>query len=147
MPNAKKQIKNQTDAEAITVHNSDASSLTDWMSEDNYEGELAVDVYQDADSLYVKAPVAGVEPDKLEVSINNDMLTIRGVREMEREVEREDYFYSECYWGGFSRSIILPVDVKAEDISAELQHGILTVTLPKLQRNRTIPIDIKDQSS
>ena len=118
--------------------------FADWIDEDGYEGELSVDVYQDADNIYIKSPVAGVTPESLEITINNDMLTIRGFREQEHEVKESDYYFQECYWGGFSRSVILPADVKTDAIDAELKHGILTIRLPKTQRNRKIPVSFKD---
>ena len=70
------------------------------------------------------------------------MLTIRGQRTQADEVKEKDYFYQECYWGSFSRSLILPVEVKTDKVSATLKDGVLTITLPKLQRQRNIPIKI-----
>jgi len=107
------------------------------------EGELSIDVYQDDDTVYVTSTIAGVKPENLEISVNNDLLTIRGFRKREREVNESDYFLQECFWGQFSRSIVLPFDVAADKISAEIEDGVLTVILPKLKRLRNIPIKIK----
>jgi HSP20 family protein len=85
-----------------------------------YEGQLSVDVYQTEDSLVITSTIAGVNPEDLEVTLNNDVVTIRGKRQPERQVTQEDYFYQECYWGGFSRSIVLPVEVRAEAVQAKL---------------------------
>ena len=87
----------------------------DWLKE-NEEGQLAVDVYQDEKNIIVRAPIAGVKPEDLDISIHNDMVTIRGRREHDAKIEEPDYFYRECYWGSFSRSIILPTDVKTEEV-------------------------------
>lgn len=66
-----------------------------------------------------------------------------GKREKEEKIEKDDYFCQECYWGGFSRSIILPTEVKSDKISAALKNGVLTITLPKAERRQNIPIEIK----
>jgi len=99
-----------------------------------YEGQLSVDVYQTADSLVVRSTIAGVKPEDLEITLNDDVITIRGKRYQESAAPREDYFYQECYWGGFSRSIVLPMEVKSADAKASLKNGVLTVVLPKAHR-------------
>lgn len=106
------------------------------------EGQLVVDVYQTAKNIVIKSTVAGLRPEDLDISLNNDMITIRGKREKGEEVEEENYFYKECYWGSFSRSIILPAEVKANEIKAELENGILTITLPKVNKDK---IDIENK--
>lgn len=95
------------------------------------EGQLTVDVYQTPDQIVIKSTIAGVKPEDLDVSITNDMVTIRGTRRHDEEVTETDYFYRECYWGTFSRSIILPVDIVAEKADASLKDGILTIRIPK----------------
>jgi HSP20 family protein len=102
----------------------------EWYSAE-YEGQLAVDVYQTKSAVVVKSTIAGVKPEDLEVTLNNDVITLRGRRQPEEEVLPEDYLYRECYWGGFSRSIVLPVEVRADKVQASLKNGILTVILPK----------------
>jgi len=114
-----------------------------WFPNDT-DAELLLDVFQDDNNIYVKSTIAGADADKLDISINNDMLTIRGRREDDEEINFDDYFYKECYWGSFSRSIILPVEVKTDEIKAEMHRGVLKITLPKVKRTRNIPINIKD---
>ena len=113
----------------------------DWMDSQT-EGQLLIDVYHDEKNIYIKSTIAGVKPDDLDISLNNDMLTIRGTRVGEVDLENTDYFYQECYWGGFSRSIILPVEVKHDKISATMKNGVLTITLPKANKKRQIPIKV-----
>lgn len=113
----------------------------EWL-DDNNEGELSVDVFQTADSIVVKSTIAGVQPEDIDISINNDMLTIRGERRHEEQVQEDDYFYQECYWGSFSRSIILPVEVKAEEVDATLKNGVLTVKLPKARKSKSVSIRV-----
>lgn len=113
-----------------------------WLPEDTYDGQLAVDVIQTPEAIILQSAVAGVRAEDLEISITNDMITIRGTRQRTLDVPSEHYLYQECYWGGFSRSIILPFPVQHEQATATLDHGILTILLPKSpqQHNASIPI-------
>jgi HSP20 family protein len=113
----------------------------DWFTED-YEGQLAVDVFQTKEAIVVKSTIAGVKPENLEIYLHNDLLTIRGKREQEDEEQETDYFYKECYFGGFSRSIILPVEVQADKVEATLKNGILKIVLPKAQKSKLINVQI-----
>ncbi|MFA6392114.1 MAG: Hsp20/alpha crystallin family protein [Patescibacteria group bacterium] len=115
-----------------------------WL-EENYDGQLSVDVYQTEDSIIIKSTIAGVKSEDIDISINNDMVTIRGLRQKQEEVAKEDYFYQECYWGGFSRSIILPVEVKEDKVDAELENGILTVVLPRAIKTKATSIKVKEK--
>jgi len=107
------------------------------------EGQLSIDVYQTAASLVVKSTIAGVKPEDIDISINNDMLTIRGKREMTERIEDDNYLFRECYWGSFSRSIILPIEIEAEKIEATLENGVLTIILPKAKITKQISIKVK----
>lgn len=117
----------------------------EWM-EENYDGQLSVDVYQTEDSIVIKSTIAGVKSEDIDISINNDMVTIRGLRQKQEEVSKEDYFYQECYWGGFSRSIILPVEVKEDKVDAVLENGILTVVLPRSIKTKSTSIKVKEKN-
>lgn len=118
-----------------------------WIEESDYEeGQLSIDVFQTPDSIVVKSTIAGVKPDDIDISINNDMLTIRGKREMSEVIKSDDYLFRECYWGSFSRSIILPVEVEADKIDADLENGVLTVTLPKAKSAKEITIKVKGKN-
>jgi HSP20 family protein len=75
---------------------------TDWIDEDYEEGQLSIDVYQTPKTIVVKSTIAGVKPEDIDISINNDMLTIRGKREEQEQIDDEDFLYKECYWGSFS---------------------------------------------
>ncbi len=111
--------------------------------EEEAEGQLTVDVYQDKDNIIVQSTVAGVDPDDLEVNITNESVTVRGKRERAEKIEDKDYFYQECFWGRFSRSIILPVEVNPEESTAVLKNGVLTVTMPKMSRRRAKKLKVK----
>lgn len=107
------------------------------------EGQLTIDVYQTENEIVIKSTIAGVKPEDLDVSINNDMVTIKGERKNEEEVMGENYYYQECYWGQFSRSVVLPVDVLAEKAEASLKNGILTIRLPKTDTTKAKRIQVR----
>jgi len=119
--------------------------------EENFEelveqdGELAVDVYQTDSEIIIKSTIAGVKPDDLEIAIENDVLTIKGKREDEIKEEGRNYFYQECYWGNFSRQIILPEEVDPNRIDAGMKNGILTIKLPKINRSKLRKISVKNE--
>jgi len=113
----------------------------DWLTE--YEGQLTVDVYQTSSDIVIKAPIAGVKPEDIDISITDDVLNIKGERKEEIKVPRENYYTQECYWGAFSRSIILPVPVITEKAQATFKNGVLTITIPKAERVKTKSIKVK----
>ena len=128
---------------------SPSSSPTNTMTEENIttddqnEGQLTIDVYQTDSDIVIKSTIAGVKPEDLDVTINNDMVSIRGERKREEDVPEENYYYQECYWGAFSRSVILPVDVVSEKSEASMKNGILTVHLPKSDTNKTKKLQVR----
>lgn len=106
-----------------------------WFEE--YEGQLAVDAYQTNDSVIIKAPIAGVKPADLEISITDEVVSVKGHRQQEMDIAASDYFCQECYWGAFSRSYVLPVPVDADKAQASLKDGILTIVIPKQEKSKT----------
>lgn len=113
----------------------------DWMTD--YEGALNIDMYQTKDNVIIKSTIAGVRPDDIDITVANDMVTIQGSRSREEKISDDDYFYQECYWGGFSRSVIVPVDIDSEHIEADLKDGILTVIVPKAAKAKTKKVKVK----
>ena len=116
----------------------------EWIDEEYEEGQLSVDVYETENEIIIKSTIAGVKPEDLDISINNDMLTIRGERKQEENIDEEEYLYRECYWGAFSRSIILPAEVDTNSVEAELENGILTIILKKTAHPDEIPVKVKE---
>lgn len=110
---------------------------------DEHEGQLTVDVFQDDANVVIQSTIAGVSPDDLDVSITNDMVTIRGERQRMQQVGEEDYFYQECYWGTFSRSVILPVEIDADRAEAKIRNGILTIRIPKANAAMTRKLKVR----
>lgn len=115
----------------------------DFDIEEEAEGQLTVDVFQDENNILVQSTVAGVDKDELEVNITNESVTIRGKRERAEKISEKDYFYQECFWGRFSRSIILPVEVDPESSTAALKNGVLTITMPKINKKRAKKLTVK----
>ena len=112
-------------------------------TEEDSEGQLTIDVYQTDDDVVIKSTIAGVKPEDLDVSINNDMVTIKGERKQDEEISPENYYYQECYWGPFSRSVILPVEIVADKAEAIMKNGILTLKLPKADTTKTRKIQVR----
>lgn len=108
-------------------------------------GELAVDVYQTPDYIVIKALVAGVQPQSVDISLTREMLTISGIREDEREVEEENYFQRELYWGSFSRTILLPEEIDVDMAEASEKHGILMIRLPKINKKRQTKLKVRSR--
>ena len=109
-------------------------------------GELSIDFYETNDYLVVQSTISGLKASDLEIFIENDVLTIRGSRQEQREDENEKYFFRECYWGAFSRQIILPEKVDETKIQAKMKDGVLTLKMPKLRKKSNIKrITIKEE--
>ena len=120
-----------------------ASSNNPSILEEEAEGELAVDVYQTATHIIVKAMIAGVRPEDLDVAITRDMVTLKGKREKHTEGGGNDYFFQELYWGAFARTIVLPQEVEIEDAEATEKHGLLIIKLPKVDKGKQTKLKIK----
>lgn len=112
-------------------------------SEGEIVGQLTIDVYQTPDDIMVESAIAGIRPEDIDVDVTGDSVTIRGERKREKEIEQKDYFYQECYWGKFSRSVILPQEIDPESASVSFKNGILMVRLPKLNRSKSKKLKVK----
>ena len=114
----------------------------EWDEDDSVPGQLAVDVYETANKLVVKARTAGVNRSELDVSISDNQLTIKGTLNAGNEDGVENYFLQECYWGEFSRTVALPVPVKEDEIEAVLKDGVLTISFSKVKQDTVKKIEI-----
>ncbi|MBI4433350.1 Hsp20/alpha crystallin family protein [Candidatus Uhrbacteria bacterium] len=110
-----------------------------WFEEAS-EGELAVDVYETAEAFVIHTAMGGVRPSDLSLAIHRDLLTIRGERRPHTPDADATYLTRECYWGRFSRSMLLPEPVDVPRATADLAFGILTIRLPKLVEQTVIAI-------
>lgn len=109
------------------------------------EGQLSVDVFQTATEIVVVAPVAGITLDDLSITVTDGILTIKGRRNFQFTPSLNDYFTQECFWGPFSRSIILPESVDTTNVAAFFKNGILCVRIPKMERIRTRIVKIREE--
>lgn len=114
----------------------------DFLQEES-EGQLTIDVYQTDDEIVIESTVAGVEPDDIDIDISSESVTIRGERSKSETVAEENYLYQECYWGKFSRSIILPQEVDPDKAKADFKNGILRIRLPKIAKGKVRKLKIK----
>ena len=105
----------------------------------------ALDVYQTDADVIVETPLAGIKPENVKISIENDILSIEGKTEKKSEVDEKNYFRREVRCGSFYRNVAMPVAVNGEKASAEYHDGILKIVIPKEERAkaRNIAIDIK----
>ena len=120
---------------------SDGESESKW--EEDQEAELSLDVYQTENEIIVLTMIAGVHPDNLSINITRDSISIKGKREENQSIDKENYFVQELYWGTFSRSISLPEEVNLEEAEAIEKHGLLIIKLPKIDKNRETKLKVK----
>lgn len=113
------------------------------IEEDSSEGQLPVDVYQTQNEIVIRAFVAGVRADELNVSISRDMVVIEGARDERDQVPDSDYFTRELFWGSFSRTVLLPQEIDVDTSAANAKDGLLTIVLPKLDRTRQTKLRVK----
>lgn len=105
--------------------------------------QLAVEMYQTQADIVIQTMVAGVRPDDLNISITREMVVIEGHREGPRGIPEEDYYHKELYWGSFHRTIVLPTEIEVDEAEAVEDHGLLIITLPKLNKDIKTKLKIK----
>jgi HSP20 family protein len=124
---------------------------SEWHGQDGpdepQEGELPVDMYQTGDAIVIRALVAGVSPNDLDIAITRDMVTIKGLREEYQESADDDYFHRELFWGSFSRTLLLPEEVLIDEAEAQEKHGLLEIRLPKVDKDRSARLKVKPHSA
>jgi len=113
----------------------------DWMSD--FEGQLALDAYETNDELVIKAPVAGVDKNSIDIQITDNQVTIRGNREDSHQLDADGFYLQECYWGSFSRTVELPFVVESKKAKAALKNGLLTVRIPKSETAKAHRLEIE----
>jgi HSP20 family protein len=128
------------DREENLVHTVGSESLV----AQEAEGQLAIDVYQTPDEIIVESTIAGVKGDDIDVDVTSERVTIRGERRKETMTAEGDYFYQECFWGKFSRSVILPQEIDPDKAHSTIKNGVLTIHLPKLHRDRARKVKVRE---
>lgn len=118
----------------------------DKKKEDDSEGQLTVDVYKDGDYIVVQSTIAGVDPDDIDINITSESVTIKGERQRNKKIEDEDFYYQECFWGSFSRSIILPEEVDPDESEANFEkNGVLKIKMPMLNKSKSKKLEVKSE--
>lgn len=115
----------------------------DWL-EGADEGQLTVDVFQTSEEVIIQSTIAGVKPEDLDISITQDMVVIKGTRRKDFEAKEDNYYYRELYWGKFTRSILISEEIDADKAEATIKNGMLTIRLPKIDKDRTHKVKIKN---
>jgi HSP20 family protein len=121
------------------------------ISHDNKEpikkevGQLSVDIYHTDNEIVILAPIAGVEESGIDISLTEDVLVIKGERPKKEEISEENYYTKECFWGNFSRAIVLPNEADTRNISANFKNNVLEIRIPKNQEKQTKIIKIKSK--
>ena len=113
----------------------------DWLQPASWD--VSMDVVENDDEYQVKASLPGINPDDLEITYNNNILTIKGEVKEEKEEEQRRYHLRERRYGSFSRSISLPSSVNADSISAAYEAGVLTLHLPKVEEAKPRRIQVQ----
>lgn len=138
------------DEDDLEVEQEEYAEDEEWEDEDPrattadpQDGELPVDMYQTDDEIIVRAIVAGVDPNDLEISITRDMVTVRGTRDEYQEARDDEYFHRELFWGSFSRTLLLPEEVAIDESEAKEKHGMLEIRMPKLDKHRSTQLRVK----
>lgn len=109
------------------------------------DGKLIIDVFQTPDEFVIKSVIAGVNAEDLDIDIRDDTVTIYGSRKQDEEVADDDYLCKECFWGAFSRTVILPETIDANRAKAVLKNGVLTIRLPKPNRAAQKKVTIEEE--
>ena len=112
-------------------------------AEETADGELPIDMYQTQEAIIIRALVAGVDPEDLDISITRDMVILKGRRDEIQEAADEDYYHRELFWGSFSRTILLPEEIVIDEAEAREKHGLLEIILPKLDKGRSARLTVK----
>ncbi|MFA7201729.1 MAG: Hsp20/alpha crystallin family protein [Candidatus Paceibacterota bacterium] len=110
---------------------------------DDAEGHLLIDVYHNTETITIESAIAGVESEDLDISITPESVIIKGTRNRKDKVHKNDFLHQECFWGKFSRSIILPQEIDPDTAQASLKDGVLKIVLPKIHRGQGKKIKVK----
>ncbi len=106
----------------------------------------AIDMYEEDNNVIVETQLAGIDPDKVDISVDNDVLSIQGESEKKSEVEDKDYYRKEIRRGGFYRSIPLPASVDGDQASAVAENGVLRISVPKREQTKSRKIKIEKKN-
>lgn len=129
---APRQMSPAPAAQMVPVHPDEAAAA-----------QLTVDVYQDDAEIVIRALVAGVKPEDLDIAITRDMVTIKGKRVEQKDIREDNYVYQELYWGAFARTVVLPAEIDVDMAEASEKHGLLSIRLPKINKDRQTKLKVR----
>jgi HSP20 family molecular chaperone IbpA len=136
-----------TDNEYFEPENDPYEDIEDQDTDDgSYEeeiGELSIDMYQTNNSIIIKTMVAGIQKSEIDITLTRDQIIIEGSRKNDPEGKIDESYYEELFWGSFERTINLPEEIDIELAEAHESHGLLTLILPLVDRNRQARLKIK----
>lgn len=135
-------LEDEQDFDEIEEEGLETRAEHKWEIEDE-TSDLGVDVFQTPNEIVIQAMVAGVKPDDLDVNITRESVTISGKRSEQKQMVEESYFYRELSWGNFSRTIILPQEIEPEEAEAVERHGLLTIRLPKINKDKVQKLKVR----
>ena len=123
------------------------ASDTNYISSDPVEGQLSVDMFDNGDDLVIQTNIAGVKLEDIDITLSRNHIILHGFREnpFDHVSERIRYIHQELFWGPFSRDMELPEEVDIDKATATEDHGMLTIKLPKTDKDRTSRIKVKDR--
>lgn len=130
-------------AKKLKLEDAETPQPTDSSAIFEQDGELVVDVFETGDHFVVSAAIAGVQIKDMDISLEKDMMVIKGNRTDPHENPDRKYFYQECYWGPFSRKIVLPENIDIDKADAQMDKGVLTIKIPKVENTGPGKVGIK----
>lgn len=132
-----------SDDDEVVEEQAEISTRPSGFVEEEEEGQLTVDLYQNQTHIILETMVAGVKPEDVSIDISRDMITVKGKRHESKTIDEDNYFAKELYWGSFSRTIMLPQEVEPEDAEAVEKHGLLTIKIPKVDKTKRSSVKVK----
>lgn len=126
----------------LPQHRNDNADLGFWFPSFKNGSLPKIDLRENEDEVIVRAEIPGLEKDDFQVEVTDDRLTILGDKKMDRKEKKREYYYRECSYGSFSRTISLPCEVKADKAKAKYRKGILEIKLPKVEESKRKQIKV-----
>ncbi len=134
--------KRQKSKKSLLREKKEEVGQEEWMS-DTSQGQLVVDIYEKDEALIIESTIAGVKAQDIDITIEPDLIVIRGERKKSKRVENRRYYYQECFWGKFSRTLVLPFPIKPDQVKANFRNGMLIISLPKAEE-KSKQVQIKE---
>lgn len=128
----KKDRKKIKDKKLLTRRKQEKIAQEQWLP-DQTQGQLVVDIYEKDNSLVIESTIAGVNSQDIDITVEPDLIVIRGKRAKKEKDASRRYYYQECFWGKFSRTLVLPCPIKPDQVKASFKNGILTILLPRAE--------------